>query len=579
MTLTGRLAAIGGAIVGIAVVRQRRRDGARLRSLEQRMAAEQARRDEDERRRDAAEQARRNDEERRRDAAEQARRNEQERRRAVADQGIAILLLLAQARDWAARRVETVDFNDDTTVVRKASVDFRLPDYTPHQAESGGRTIYLVPLTWIKKGRRLKKFDIRAEDGKAISLIRTGHRDDLLIRGLIALGETVVFGEQAVDPRLDRDLEVDLATIVVGSPRDAEAIMSRLEAAQPGTQRYRLMHDEALPDNRSVFSVLLRRLRYNTIMIVRVDDDVDRQRIIKYCYEEPFGFGHHELRRDDLQEELDELEGEELGQRRRRRKKLTPRQRAEEYLGWRPVRTDFSAPAVQDAASYHLEVVAPPGVDITGAVLLAGRARDDKAQVRQDLQPGGVSRVHLLLREREVPPGAEGKAQVWLRPSPHEFLQALLAAVLIAVVLLLGAAWVGMSYSKLAPATATRQITAQGTVSSGQGDEQGNTAATLLLVLPAVLATLLVRPTEHAMASKLLQKARMQVILSCAIAYVAAATFVVASPNRGLRLWWVGFAVAAWLLVATISIGFWRQQRNPRKTLEEGLRSEQSPNP
>jgi hypothetical protein len=521
MALAGRLGAASSLLSGIAAVAL----AIRQRDLERKLA--------EQRRDQKAEEEKRLNQQRRRLVEENERKEAME-------PGVRMLRLLAQFDEWVYRRVEAVDFRDDTTVLRKVSVDFRLLPDAPRRTLQDGSVVRLIPLTWVKK-RRLKNFDIRDEDGRAVSLVRTTDRDDLISKGLTAFAETVLD-----EPRLASDVARDIEDIVGGLREDSMNLLNEWMNAGPGTTRYRLLSEP-------VFSVLLRRAAHNTVLVVALKDQPGAHRILKYCYEERVTFGRPEA-----------------GSGRRRSGRL--RDGMEAALGFDPRRARFSAPAIQDAQSYHFEVAAPPGVDITEAVLFGGRQYERSDSV-YDWEPGGEPRVHLVVRG--VSPGSRGRAQVSLRPSRHEFRQVLFAAGLVAVVLLLGTAWVWTSFSReIEPPAVGRQQTPSPGVPSAQAsrgsslersldpttqashDSKATAAATLLVVLPAVFATLLVRPAEHAMASTLLSSGRTFVIISSALAYGAAATLVVVSSGRTLRVWWAGFTAVAVLLSCLVALNY-----------------------
>jgi hypothetical protein len=87
-------------------------------------------------------------------------------------------------------------------------------------------------------------------------------------------------------------------------------------------------------------------------------------------------------------------------------------------LGWAPTRVRFPLPAAENAASFHFEVEAPPGVDIVEASLLAGvPPKTDESE-----DPRCPSFDHIRLRlptvglhVTDVPNGSSSRAQVHLQ--------------------------------------------------------------------------------------------------------------------------------------------------------------------
>jgi hypothetical protein len=89
----------------------------------------------------------------------------------------------------------------------------------------------------------------------------------------------------------------------------------------------------------------------------------------------------------------------------------------------------------------------------------------------------------------------------------------------------------------------------------GPAPEAG-TAATLLLALLAVFATLLVRPGEHPLASRLLRVARLLILLDAAVVLVGVGNLTLHSPQHPIPVttWtWLAVVAGAVFVLFTIS--------------------------
>jgi hypothetical protein len=75
----------------------------------------------------------------------------------------------------------------------------------------------------------------------------------------------------------------------------------------------------------------------------------------------------------------------------------------------------------------------------------------------------------------------------------------------------------------------------------------------LLLVLPGVVSTLLARPGEHHLVSRLLRGVRVLTLASAVTVYFAAAVVVAGVSGHALQKWW--FALAAVSAIPSVVLG------------------------
>jgi hypothetical protein len=229
--------------------------------------------------------------------------------------------------------------------------------------------------------------------------------------------------------------------------------------------------------------------------------------------------------------------------------------RVSQSLGWRCWPFVFFIGG--SGGSHHLEVAAPAGVDIvrvTARPTPPGRwidsAHRDEIEAPTLTSSGYSPHVHIRI------PAASSfryRATVYVRISRSEWLApALLVAIIIAVVIVLGR----LNLQYLFPAKAAG------------GSGEADTAATLLLALLAVIATWLIRPGEHPLASRLLSSVRALILLDVVALLICTGDLVLHLPARRLpdNLWtalaWGSITVAvmvtlSWLMPRRLP---WRRE-------------------
>jgi hypothetical protein len=288
------------------------------------------------------------------------------------------------------------------------------------------------------------------------------------------------------------------------------AVHSPPEAAQAAVRRLHeqlRVAEQRLSLGQEVALELLDDLATQFVLIAEMPQDVlGRRRVVKFAYDEPVG-------------------------------RSTERWWANMQAATRAV---VESPAVGDAASYHLELVPPTGVS-------AGRLAVTRVgPVPQTWEVTSVGpRVHLNVRDSV--PGARYRAFAELRPRRSGTVNYAANAGWMAAAVLLGGALAG---------DALRQAAA---------DQSAAAAAAAVLVVPAFLLALLLRPSEHPLASRVYFPARLAIALTASI-LVAGSAVLVLSQGRA----WL--TPAAWalaglqFLVAAYGEAV-RQGSDPRRTL------------
>lgn len=287
--------------------------------------------------------------------------------------GLETIRLLIAHPDWVHRRVDTLEYRDDTTFRRRQSVHFTVPAAAP-QIRVGESGVRLIPLTTLRK-ETLVHFDCRDESGGALPVLTRSQQGLLVVRGMSSWAEAIVGGPLAAGVAAELEARLNAS--------DPSRLAARAAFDAGGGQREALRADD-------IFALVLERLTDQFLLTTLVADPPGTQRIVKFSYEE-----------------LGELAPE-----------VWPRAPLA-ALGWIPRRAASVAEGLFTAESYHFEADMPPGVDVPVASLWVGPGDDDMTCI--DVDPGDHLRVALRA------PGQEhGVAEVrWsLRPARRGWLRA-----------------------------------------------------------------------------------------------------------------------------------------------------------
>jgi hypothetical protein len=413
--------------------------------------------------------------------------------------GLATVRLVIAHPDWVHRRVDALEYRDDTTFRRRQSVHFTVPSAAPSIRVSEAR-FRLVPLTTLCK-ETLVNFDCRDESGTALPVLTREHQGLLVQRGMTVWAEEIVGGSLAPD------VAAQITACVTGEEADRAA--GRAALAAGGGQRDLLLAD-------GVFSLVLDRLTDQFVLITLVDDPPGTQRIVKFSYEELC--------------------------------ELAPESGAWAPLAalcWIPRRAATAAESLFATESYHFEADLPAGVDVPVASLWVGPGPDDLACV--DVDPGDHLRIAL-----RAPGQDRGVAEVrWsLRPARRGWVRAAWFATTIGALTLSIGAW------------RLDTITAQVDPPPGSGpvpaDTRTELVAAVILAIVGALGGLVARIEEHPLVTRILAWPRRLAAVAALLPLVAAGSLVVGPAGEARRALWVALAVVAGLVAATFTVAFVR---------------------
>jgi hypothetical protein len=278
--------------------------------------------------------------------------------------------------------------------------------------------------------------------------------------------------------------------------------MNPFAAVDPGDD-----HDPAIQalEESPQFVSQLTELWRNFLIVVAVPDEPGTRRVLKMSFESQITF----------------------------RRPRDPFRRLLQSLGWRSWRLDVFIGG--RGGSHHLEVAAPAGVDI---VQISARPVDADNTSHNITVQGGAPHVHIRVPARQR---SRYRATIRVRVSrPGWLASCWLAGMVIAGVLVLG----------------RLKITALFAAPGGGAQAQADTAATLLLALLAVVATMLIGPGGHPLASRLLLVTRLLILTDSAAILVGVGDLVLhTSPHPPTALWsalaWAS-AIIAFLLTLSL---------------------------
>ncbi|MGH2948555.1 MAG: hypothetical protein ACRDPC_20245 [Solirubrobacteraceae bacterium] len=390
--------------------------------------------------------------------------------------GIIATYLALEFPLWVRRRKTTHRYVDDTTVDLRISIDFRLPaaDRFPATARPERGQLLYVPLDIATK-TSLIRFSVRDEEGNALSLQNTRENTALATAGMNAVvnGLAGTGSRPAIEPdQLRPELEK-----IIAAPGDTW--QAAVEAALgPGELLGQVLaeHDE--------YRDLLEKLANGFLMLVPVEYNPCLDRVLKLEYrvvQEWSGRG----RRSSTRRLANELAS----------------------IGWLDKVQDFEPLRIGWAQGSHFEFEAPEEVELAEARLDTvqfDERFDDRVQFRRRVVVYDRPQVDLNVSPRVVhdPHDADDAslqalmrcrydtASVRLRLAPPltgVFAAAVLTSMVISVLL-----W--LVFARLPHL-------------------DGQTSSAVLLLLPALLAAYLIRPGEHAFATRLLLGVRLLALL------------------------------------------------------------------
>ncbi len=207
-------------------------------------------------------------------------------------------------------------------------------------------------------------------------------------------------------------------------------------------------------------------------------------------------------------------------------------------LGWRETRLMIVSPGVPLSARHEVAIEVPDGVAVTRLRVLAFPGPGGGTSTQDPLgttAPVAQTSGRFATASVDSVPHGRLLVEARLRPDLGYPLAVLITALTVALVLTAGLV-------RLTPLSKAPEA-----------------AAAVLLAVPALFTTLVAQPVRGSFAARLVASARLVLVLSGVLAYVAALMLVLYPDSKDqvssvLKPFWFADSGGAWLLVVLLSI-------------------------
>jgi hypothetical protein len=446
--------------------------------------------------------------------------------------------LWRRGHQWVDRRVQTIELLDVESVRQRLSIDFRIPTELPGDVTLAGRRTFFLPIAILPRRSSLAYFDLRDESGQAIPML-TRQENARLTGAMLITAASRAIGSAPRPPDVPPlQLSDALVTYLASIPTKTAG------ASRPFVQPVLDPVNALLYPDPAVGDELLRDEDFRDLLgicascsFIHVPLPAERgeRRIIKLSFSSPW-----DSRLPDRKRTWSE-----------RRRAMTT------WLGWRSETRYLSLPQVGNAESFHAQVGAPERVEFTEAGMRNRRPADlvrPLAADAPDLPDSPGEALNDRRGYQQFSPGIDAQKHVYVeashahragfiwvrfRVARHGFLRAVAAVAALTTLLL-----------------ALFALNGENVVGESQ------TAAALLLLVPALIAGFLIAPGEHAMTRHLLRGPRLLTAATGALALIAIAGLLALPeskphpkvPGSLLCLWWIevglGLAITVLLTLA-----------------------------
>lgn len=463
------------------------------------------------------------------------------------DESVAVALLsllFAQRQDptpdtpdsWVRRRVERIAVIDESSVRHHWSIDFELP-----ATIAGAPTDDLpyVPLSWFRRGTRLRDVSLTDEDGRRIPIATARQSGELAIAAMTAYGRhlaRLLAPDAGREPpaELHADVLEDLRAIAVDRDKRGDALerfrAARGDAAQPDEQQFQramIMGAEIAGRDVSLRGFVEELATSYVLLAVLPGSEAQRRRELVLTWVE------HGPDGTSLATWI------------------------ASHMAWRPIVLSMKPRNVDSTQSYCLELGSPSDeIEVVRGALVVGQYE----------RPHGVGYPRLVA---QIPDADVDRDPAHLRFSMDSFAKHAGrrgAEIAPLATFVLRASRVGFVRLALLACALSTMLLALGLWHLDAVRGQVDGAATLLLVVPGLLSLFVLRPGEHRLATELFSGVRCMVVTS-AISVLTAGALLLVDLDRGwLKLWWTGLLLisAMTLLAVLASNALPQSRRAPR---------------
>lgn len=437
---------------------------------------------------------------------------------------------LSSQDEWIHRRVESISFPFANRAVyrRYLSVDFTIPaglkaavDEVAGPAARPPR--FYVPLSLIRRWPPLPRLDLRDSEGLPgpfLTARQNAVLDSAALQGLALQASR----------EIPEDLLLQIARVAAAPSLNErkEALGRVIEQAPPA-----LIQTEAAKAHRQLcghegFCALARALLDNTLLWLRVQGWHEDRAVVKFSYDVP----------------IEPQTGEW----------------SMPSFGLAPFNFKFEVPHLGDTSSYHCNVTAPAPLEVVRAELKLGELlgeedRETTAQVRHHVDSTNArphsDRIELFAGH------AESQAKFYASGDRTGLHGNLWVAVLIQSQ--------GLLRSALGVGLASVVILLAFTAFLHKALSYPEAAVAVLLISPAILGYLSLRPREEALAGGFLVGLRRLIMLSGVPPVLAATTIALSEGRSTLGIYWIlavmtvtQMALLGSLTAAYVAGNWWR---------------------
>jgi hypothetical protein len=220
--------------------------------------------------------------------------------------------------------------------------------------------------------------------------------------------------------------------------------------------------------------------------------------------------------------------------------------RARTFIGWRPLTYRSTGLAVGLGASYHIELEAPEDGEFSYVEFVhrdvRSRRDPDSGRLKREVITRPVSvdvtlpagRVHL--QDRPTDRGTTGEVFFGIRARRNGMLRALLGAGVISALV--------------------TQVIRLRLRQFGSHSGDSDAVAALLATFPALLATYVLQPGEHAIVARILRGPRLLLLISGSSAFAGALSLFAGYRYSRLSVIWSIIVIVNWTMVAGLAASY-----------------------
>jgi hypothetical protein len=453
---------------------------------------------------------------------------------------------VAHRSKWIHRRVEQIFFPrpSDRIYRRKISIDFTIPDVSP-VSDDQGQHRYYIPLSLLERWPPLLRLDLRGPDGEPIPLL-TSDQNSIVDAALLRALASRVLKESGLD--LTPELQETINRLTgrreapaQKPPREDILLGTLLSLIPPRTLGNRSSDREALAGNH-LFVELAGAMPRTTMLWLRVNGKPGDREIVKISYDAPF------------------------------RAKIKPWSKV--AFGLKPLVVDFQAPHLGGSGSYHLAVSVPSPLLISDSALLVQQPRTAEGNPNSTEGITGCTSSQV----NEDYASAQGVLSLYAHSEARDARFYVsgprtggLGKVRVATVV----ARSGLIRPGAMAGGAITLLLALVTIRLGAALADREAVVTTLLVAPALLAYLVVRPGDHAVVGQYVGGLRRALIGLGALPLAAAAALGLARGwTLGLKLGLAAATLLALALTLILAIAWRRGSSSSMRPFSEPVGSE-----